>query len=191
MRDSGPRALPLELSDLLAPVSGPPEPIGHSRRTPATQAPESWSTGRISENDLADLFDLTPRMIRTLAADGVLQKVAPATYDLRDSVRRYAQRMREKAAKGAASDDAEYKAARTRKELAIAEKAEVANAAARGELVRASDVEIAWSDILRDVRAAMLAVPTRVQAHIPTLTLADVDQLDREIRDVLSEVANG
>jgi phage terminase Nu1 subunit (DNA packaging protein) len=62
------------------------------------------------------------------------------------------------------------------------------NAAARGELLDAGAVEREWSDILRCVRAGMLAVPSRAGARLPHLTPHDVAEIDTEVRDVLTEI---
>jgi phage terminase Nu1 subunit (DNA packaging protein) len=43
--------------------------------------------------------------------------------------------------------------------------------------------------VLRTVRAGMLAVPSRVQQRLPHLIAHDVAQIDREVRDVLAEIA--
>jgi phage terminase Nu1 subunit (DNA packaging protein) len=61
----------------------------------------------------------------------------------------------------------------------------------RGELVEADAVEREWSGVLRTVRAAMLAVPSRCAARLPHLTAADVVTIDAEVRAALVEVASG
>jgi phage terminase Nu1 subunit (DNA packaging protein) len=71
-----------------------------------------------------------------------------------------------------------------------ADKTALANAKARGELLPAAEVEREWAAILRDVRAAMLALPSRLQQKLPHLSAHDVAMIDREIRDVLAELGN-
>lgn len=61
----------------------------------------------------------------------------------------------------------------------------------RGELVSADAVSREWASILRDLRNAMLAVPSRCGATLPHLTSTDVATLEREIRIALEGVANG
>jgi phage terminase Nu1 subunit (DNA packaging protein) len=60
----------------------------------------------------------------------------------------------------------------------------------RGELVPAADVERAWSNILRQVRSAVLAVPSRVRQQLPHLTAHDIATFDAEIRRALEDLAN-
>ncbi len=58
----------------------------------------------------------------------------------------------------------------------------------RGSLLEAEAVEHEWSDVLRTVRAGMLAVPSRVAQRLPHLTAHDVSEIDSEIRAVLAEI---
>ena len=57
----------------------------------------------------------------------------------------------------------------------------------RGELVEAGAVQVEWSNILRVVRAGMLA-PSRVAARLPHLSKHDVAEIDSEIRAALAEI---
>jgi len=54
---------------------------------------------------------------------------------------------------------------------------------------RPQQVEAEWSGVLRTVRAGMLAVPSRCQQRLPHLTAHDTAQIDREVWDVLAEIA--
>ena len=56
-----------------------------------------------------------------------------------------------------------------------------------GALLDAGAVEREWSGILGGVRARMLAVPSRAAQRLPHMTSHDVGEIDREIRDALSE----
>jgi phage terminase Nu1 subunit (DNA packaging protein) len=48
-----------------------------------------------------------------------------------------------------------------------------------------------WQSVLRDVRAAVLAVPSRYGATMPHLGPNDIAALDREIRGALEGLADG
>jgi phage terminase Nu1 subunit (DNA packaging protein) len=78
--------------------------------------------------------------------------------------------------------------ARKRLAEALAIKAELANAQARGETVLASEIEAEWSGILRGVRAGILAAPSRVGARLPHLSVHDIAVVDEELRQVLTEL---
>jgi phage terminase Nu1 subunit (DNA packaging protein) len=66
---------------------------------------------------------------------------------------------------------------------------ELKNRALRRELVSASDVEREWSDILRKVRAGILAVTSRVRASAG-LTTEQAVEMDAELRLALKELGN-
>ncbi len=76
--------------------------------------------------------------------------------------------------------------AQTRKQLALASMRELDLAKRRGEVLDADAVASEWAGILRTVRAAMLAVPSRVRAALPHLTASDVGVIDAELRAALT-----
>jgi len=84
----------------------------------------------------------------------------------------------------------DLKAEKIRQSREAADKLALQNAASRGELVRSSDVESAWSNVLRDVRAMMLAVPSRCGASLPHLSAHDVGAIDTEIKSALRGLAD-
>lgn len=133
--------------------------------------------------DLAGLLKISVRNVDMLVTKGVFAKISPATFDARASLAAYI----EYARRGGNSDLDSEKLRLTREQ---ADKIEIQNASARRELVSAAEVEREWSSILRDVRAMMLAIPSRVQQRLPHLTAHDAGAIDREIRDALQEVAH-
>lgn len=146
----------------------------------------------IHESELADLLGITANRIRTLARDGTIKRIAPATYSRKEAVRAYCARLRESAERAGRPSEAgseALKAERLRLAREQADKLELANAAARAELVKAADVEREWSGILRDVRSALLAVPSRTGASLPHLTPHDIAKIEEGIRDALEGLA--
>ena len=91
-------------------------------------------------------------------------------------------------ASGRAPALAEASKQRARLAAAQADLNELKAAKIRGELVEASAVEAEWANVLRVVRAGMLAVPSRVAARLPHLSRTDVAEIDAEIRAALAEV---
>ena len=61
---------------------------------------------------------------------------------------------------------------------------EIKNGQARGELVPAAEVAATWAAILTDLRAALLAVPARLDCDVATRVA-----VDRELRDSLDRIA--
>ena len=72
-----------------------------------------------------------------------------------------------------------------------ADKLELANQAKRRELLPASEVEREWSEILRHLRAAFLALPSLIGQRVPALTQTDLAAIDGEVRDILTDLSNG
>ena len=66
---------------------------------------------------------------------------------------------------------------------------ELKNAQLRGALVISEEVERRWSDILRLMRAGLLALPSRVAQRLPHLTRGDKTAIEDEIRAILEELA--
>ena len=163
-----------ELADIAALVGGtPPPPV----------------PGVVTAGELAGWLGLTPPRIGTLARDGRIPRRADGRFDLKPAVVGYIHSLRLKSGSSALASNPELNAEKIRLARANAEKVEAANARARGELAALSDVEREWAGILRDVRAALLALPSRAAARLGHLTAHDVDTLNREVRAVLEELA--
>jgi phage terminase Nu1 subunit (DNA packaging protein) len=77
------------------------------------------------------------------------------------------------------------KEARRRKEVALCELREIEVNKRRGESLDAKVVEREWSDVLRMVRAGVLAVVSRVRSRLPHLTAQDARVIDEELRAAL------
>lgn len=158
------------------PDSGLPEPI------PAV----------LHELPLAQLLGVSASQVRYLAKEGVAVRVRPSHYATRPTVANYVARLSERAKKaGNPKGNAQLDAEKLRGAKATADKIELANAKARGDLVPAAEVERAWSNVLRDVRSALLAVPSRIGATLPHLSAHDVARIDSEIKAALEGLADG
>ena len=81
-------------------------------------------------------------------------------------------------------------AEREREARARADKLEMQNAAVRGGLIPAGEVEAMWDKVCRLIRARFLAMPARLQQHLAHLTPHDLAIIDREVRDALTELAD-
>ena len=171
-----------EVIDLLAPFESAPA---------VTPEPELHAL-RCSRAELAAFLGPTARRINQLVEDGVLPPArrGRGAYNLREAVLAYGTYLSERS-RGRLGDGDPLKAERLRQAKEAADKLALQNARARGELVEAAAVEREWGDMLRGVRAAMMSIPSRVASRLGTLTPADVAAIDREIRDVLSDTAEG
>ena len=170
------------------PDSGPPDALPRAARPATPDAPLVPLLMDFSEAEFATLIGLTPRQVRNYVRDGIIAKNAMKRFDAAE-VAKYCAHVRSRLHKGVPRSE-ELTAERIRKERAAAEKIELQNAAARGELLPSAEVLATWSGILRDVRGGLLALPARFAAELPGLTKAEVAKIDRLIRDALEDLAD-
>lgn len=159
-------------------------------------APDRTSDDRrksanLTTSVLADLIGVSPRSITDLAKRGILVRADKGGgFDLRKSMRGYCEHLRKLATgRGGESAIASATAQRARLAKAQADLAETKAAQLRGSLLDAGEVEREWSSVLREVRAGMLAVPSRVGLRVPQLTAHDIAEIDAEVRAALKELA--
>ena len=156
------------------------ELVGPVRKQPAT----------VNAATLADMIDLTEARVVALARSGAIPRVSKGRYDQREAVRAYIRYLRQNPA-GRKTTDPALADERRRLVREQADREAIRNAAARGDLVAASDVEARWTAVLTELRSRLLAVPSRVGGRAAHFTTADLDIIDREIRDALKELADG
>lgn len=139
----------------------------------------------IKTSELADLLGVTERRIQQLAKDGTIPRSGRGLFDLKSAVKTYCAFLRDSAQ--GKTGDKELKAEKLRLTKAQADKADLEVSKRRGELVAISDVQQAWNTIAVELRAAMLAIPSRVasQASLPNDTTSIIDS---EIRAALESL---
>lgn len=115
-----------------------------------------------SPEELAALIEVSTRSLMDLAKRGHVSKAKRGRYRLAASVTAYCAHLRGGAA-GRGGDDqvATLTTQRARLAREMADAAAAKNAVIRGTMVAAAEVEREWSDVLRTVRAGVLAVPSR------------------------------
>ena len=151
-----------------------------------TRIPET-----VRASELAEIIGVAPPTISHLAVAGRVVRRG-TRYALAESVRAYCDHLRSPAARAGRHPDGPadpLKAERIRQAREAADKLALQNAAARGELLDRGEVEREWADILRRLRGAMLAVPTRAAGRLGHLTAHDLSELDHGIRAALAEAA--
>ncbi len=147
--------------------------------------------GTLTGEELAALLGISDRMVRELSKRGHVSRAKRGRYHLAASVTAYCAHLRGVAA-GRGGDDqvANLTTERARLAREQADAAALKNAALRGSMVAAADVEREWSDVLRTVRVSMLAVPSRIQQQLPHFDIGELAIIDREVRNVLSILAS-
>ena len=147
----------------------------------------------MDERGLAGLCGLSLSQVRTKAAEGVFVRTRKGRYDAHQSVTNYILRLRESASRAGRPGDEPtdpHKRERTRLAREQADATALKNAQLRGELVPVAETLRAWQIVLRDVRAGMLAVPSRYAASQPHLTAHDIEALTAEIKHALEGLAD-
>ncbi|MBB4120217.1 terminase small subunit [Martelella radicis] len=150
-------------------------------------------TAEMTESEMCSALAISSARLRTLARDGICIRTRPGRYDFWKSLHNYLARLRlhaERAGRPSAGGD-DLRAEKLRLMKAQAEREETKNAALRGELIEVEAVTREWQAVLRDVRAAMLAVPSRFGADHPHLTPNDISDLNSEIKNGLEGLADG
>ncbi|WP_372838286.1 hypothetical protein [Phaeovulum sp.] len=163
----------IEMAEIAALVGDPEDP--------------SETDDMVNAATLADWLGLTPNHVSALAREGILPRTPAKLFPLRRAIRAYCGHARTGSV--GRKVDAELAAEKLRAARATAEKLEIANAKARGEIIAAAEVERAWADVLRGLRAGFLSLPSRAAAKLGHLTPHDLAALDAEVRDVLMEIA--
>lgn len=145
----------------------------------------------VTLEELAGVFGVHKRNLQTAVDRGVLIRIARGKYPLGKSIRAYCEFLRDTAgSRDHFRVGTGLAAERERIARQQADALEMKNAAMRGELLPAKDVESQWADILRMIRSGMLALPSRVQQRLGHLSAHDLAVMDREIRDTLEELSD-
>lgn len=179
------------LAPLESPISGPLMAIGALPRTVTPDDLSEALSGWISEAQFSALIGLSSRRVRDLVRDGVLTKTIKNRrlgFVVPGEIIAYCAFLRDRFTARGQTDD--LKNERVRKERAAAEKLELQNAAIRGEMVAVNEVRAEWGNLVRDVRAGMLAVPARVGAALPHLGSHDIATIDAEVRAALEAISH-
>lgn len=113
----------------------------------------------LTQKELAELFNVTPRTIRDWHSEG-LPRLEGGNYDGSACVAWYADK------------DSEFADQRQRLAAAQAEKAEAENAIRRGELADTKDVAVKWIGMIASARAKILSLPTKLGPQLANV--ADV-----------------
>ncbi|MBV6635866.1 MAG: terminase small subunit [Mameliella sp.] len=148
-------------------------------------------TYRIGGSDLCDLLRISPAALTGLVKRDLAVKLGHDAYDLTETVGRYVEHLRGVASgRGDEGQVLTLTGERARLAREQADAQALKNAKLRGELVEASEVERTWSDTLRQMRARLMAIPSRLRADLPNLDPEVLTALDRALRDTLTELAD-
>jgi len=156
---------------------------------PSVEIPQS---DLVTSADLGEWLGLTSSRVNQLARDSILPRVdAPGgfAFPLKASVQAYAEHLRNRSVR---SSDPRLADEKLRVAAGQADKLDIQNQKSRGELIPAATVRAEWLSVATDLRARLLAVPSRVAAKL-SLDRPATAALDVELRramQALSETVN-
>lgn len=136
---------------------------------------------------LGDWLGITADHTRKLARDGKLPRDPSGSFPLKAAVKAYCLTMRE-GARGRPLADPGLAGEKERLTRENADKVALQNAKARGDLIPATAVRAAWLEVVTDLRARLLAVPSRVAARLG-LDRPTAAALDAETRAAMADLS--
>lgn len=141
----------------------------------------------VTTAQLADWARMSINTVEQYASRNVFIRVARGQFMLKASIGNYIDGLSKSASgRGSKGEDA-----RARQSLANAEIAEAKLKQMRGEYVPASEVEQEWSSRFSNIRTGLLGFTQRLSGLLPHLSRADLALIDHEMRQTLSDIANG
>ena len=147
------------------------------------------SAGIVSAADLGEWLGLSAPRVNALAREGRIPRRADGRYDLKAAVRGYTESLRRKSGSSTLAQNPDLNEQKVRFARESADKVALQNARARGEMIPTAEVARAWSEVVTDLRAAVLAIPSRVAGRCG-LDRRAAAALDEEIRVALGAVAD-
>jgi phage terminase Nu1 subunit (DNA packaging protein) len=132
---------------------------------------------------IAKLLNLTETRIQQLAKIGVIPKEERGQYNLVGCVQGYVRYLKEEARQGKNDDEMYHHKTRM-----VQAKANIAELQARqmgGELLPADDVAREWAEMVTNMRARLLGLPTKLASQISGLT--DRHEIQKLLRTQIYE----
>jgi phage terminase Nu1 subunit (DNA packaging protein) len=142
----------------------------------------------ISVSEFAELVGVSTRTVSDLVKRKIIERAAGGVPHP-ESIQRYVAHLRELAAGRGGEAAAEVSNQRAKLLAIQRERAEFALEQERELWVTVADVEAHWCSVLRTLRSACLALPTRIASRVPGLSREASYEIDHEIRLALTEMA--
>jgi phage terminase Nu1 subunit (DNA packaging protein) len=143
----------------------------------------------VTTAEISEIFGLSDRRVQQLVKEGALVKVSRGKYDLKASVQRYIEYIKEQAQK--TEEELDLTKEKTLLTRANRQKVELELQIMRGELHRSEDVRRVMNDMLGAFRARILAIPSKVAPRLIAQTNAAVIQniVRNEVYEALQELS--
>ena len=136
--------------------------------------------------DLAVWCGISMKTAREYSLKGLFVRAGATRWQMVPSVNAYTEFLR----KSASGRSTISEASKARLLDAQAQQAEAKAGLLAGTLIQLAVANARWATYLRTMRSMILAIPSRVGGQVPGLGLEVLDVVDREVRNVLTEMAN-
>lgn len=151
----------------------------------------------VSKNNIAELFDVSPRRIEQLTSEGVIKSIGrPAQYDLLPTIKAYIKHLADKAyGRQQKESVADLEEAKLRAETEMKEsKAKITKLQLKefeGKMHRSEDVEAVMNDLVYTIRGMITALPGRLAIDVVRATNANEASaiIRAECYKILNELA--
>jgi phage terminase Nu1 subunit (DNA packaging protein) len=143
----------------------------------------------VSTAEISEILGLSDRRIRQLEKENALVKIKRGKYDLKASIQRYIEYIKEQAQQ--TEEELNLTKEKTLLTRANRQKVELELQIMRGELHRSEDVKRVMNDMLGAFRARILAIPSKVAPRLIAQTNAAVIQniVKNEVYEALQELS--
>lgn len=147
----------------------------------------SFLPATIGTDQMASLLGVSRQRVNALARKGVIPKEGRGQFNPLTAIPAYCAWLRDNHERKADNDA--LQAEKLRLVTEQADKAAIANAKARGEVINAKEVESAWVAFCVDLRARLLAMPARIASRA-NLSRDAAKRLDDELRLAMGDLAD-
>lgn len=149
-----------------------------------------WLPATISQAEVAELLGISTRVVRDYVSRGIIvSSPQPGRYLTQPSLHGYLTSLRNKAMGRATEDGPSLTDERAKSEAVNRRIAEIKLAQLQGEVLTLDEVSAQWSQLCAQMRAAVLALPSKARSTIPHLTPHDGEALRLLAREVLATLA--
>lgn len=149
-----------------------------------------WLPATISQAEIAELLGISTRVVRDYVSRGIIvSSPQPGRYLTQASIAGYLTSLRNKAMGRGGEDGPSLADERAKSEAVNRRIAEIKLAQLQGEVLTLDEVSAQWSQLCAQMRAAVLALPSKARSTIPHLTPHDGEVLRTLAREVLSMLA--
>lgn len=142
---------------------------------------------------ICEAFSLSPRRVREIAQEGIIERVKNGAYELLPTVKRYITYLRTKAETKTDGKvtEADYIIEKTMHERAKRKISELELAQMQGKLHDSADIEREMTKMLAAFRAKILAIPSKLAPQLIAQSEISVIEsiLETEVYNALSELS--